>query len=59
MGIVELLKKLQEKFEDERLAGQKAETNAVNNYNLAKQAREAKVTAAEKSKSQKTDLLAK
>jgi len=58
MGIVELLKKLQEKFEDERLAGQKAETNAVNNYNLAKQAREAKVTAAEKSKSQKTDLLA-
>jgi len=58
MGIVELLKKLQEKFEDERLATQKAETNAVNNYNLAKQAREAKVEAAEKSKQQKTDLLA-
>jgi len=58
MGIVELLKKLQEKFEDERLAGQKAETNAVNNYNLASQAREAKVTAADKSKSEKTDLLA-
>jgi len=58
MGIVELLKKLQEKFEDERLAVQKAETNAVNNYNLAKQAREAKITAAEKSKTEKTDLLA-
>jgi len=40
------------------LKAQKEETNAVNSYELASQAREAQITAAEKSKQQKTDLLA-
>merc|ERR1719352_606538 len=52
-GVIELLKKLMEKFETDQLDATKAETNAVNAYNLAKQAREEALEAASKSKEEK------
>lgn len=38
-SVIELLKELRSKFEDEKLATEKAETNAINAYDLARQAR--------------------
>merc|ERR1711982_202007 len=49
-NVIELLKELQRKFEDDLLASTKAETNAENSYELAKQARDAAHEAASKSK---------
>merc|ERR1719386_450535 len=50
-GVIELLKKLKDKLETT-----KAETNALNAYNLAKQAREEALEAAQKSKDEKEEL---
>jgi DNA repair exonuclease SbcCD ATPase subunit len=55
-GVIELLKKLLEKFETDKLETTKAETNALNAYNLAKQARDEAQEAAEKSKDEKEEL---
>lgn len=56
-NIVELLKELKLKFEDEQTAEEKYETNAVNAYNLAKDARDNAISAATDSKDEKTTLL--
>jgi len=55
-SVIELLKTLKEKFEDERLAATKAETNALNAYNLAKQARDDASKAAGESKTEKAKI---
>jgi DNA repair exonuclease SbcCD ATPase subunit len=55
-GVIELLKKLKEKFETDQLETTKAETNSLNSYNLAKQAREEAKEAAEKSKTEKEEI---
>ena len=57
-NIIELLKQLKLKFEDDLTQVEKEETNRVNSYNLAKKARDNSITAAEKSKDEKTDLKA-
>merc|ERR1719460_1229895 len=56
-NVIELLKQLELKFEDDKLAGTKAETNSVNSYNLAKEARDNAHAAASKSKDEKTTAL--
>jgi hypothetical protein len=57
-NVIELLKKLQEKFETDKLDTTKAETNAFNAYNLAKEAREQAEEAAKKSKEEKEGIKA-
>merc|ERR1740130_1745957 len=57
-NILELLKQLELKFEDDLTQVEKEETNRVNSYNLAKDARDNAITAAEKAKDEKTDLKA-
>jgi len=57
-NVIELLKNLLLSFEDSKLAGTKAETNAVNAYQLSKRARDNSIKAAEKSKKKKTTELA-
>jgi septal ring factor EnvC (AmiA/AmiB activator) len=57
-NVIELLKQLKLKFVDDKLAGTKAETNAVNAYDLAKQARDDAISAATKSKDKKEKELA-
>jgi len=57
-NILELLKQLELKFEDDLTQVEKEETNRVNAYNLAKDARDNAITAAEKAKDEKTDLKA-
>lgn len=52
-NVVELLKTLKLKFEDELLEATKAETNAQNAYALSKNARDAAIKAAQDSKKQK------
>merc|ERR1719456_1689723 len=56
-SVIELLKKLKEKFETDLLEATKAETNSNNAYNLAKDAREQAEKAARKSKEEKETLL--
>jgi len=56
-NVIELLKELQRKFEDDLLASTKAETNTENAYKLEKQARDAAQAAAEKSKNEKEKTL--
>jgi len=56
-NVIELLKQLQLKFEDDKLAGTKAETNSLNSYGLAKSARDNAIAAANKSKKQKETQL--
>jgi len=56
-NVIELLKELRRNFEDDRIEGTKAETNAQNAYELALDARAKAVQAAEAAKSTKTDLL--
>jgi len=56
-NVIELLKNLLLKFEDDKLAGTKAETNAINAYDLAKNSRDAMEKAARKSKSMKSKQL--
>jgi hypothetical protein len=57
-NVLELLKQLELKFEDDLTQVEKEETNRVNSYNLAKDARDNAITAAEKAKDEKTDLKA-
>lgn len=57
-NVIELLKQLKLKFEDDQLAGTKAETNSINAYDLSKQARDDAIAAAEKSKEKKEKMLA-
>jgi len=57
-NVIELLKQLKLKFEDDKLAGTKAETNALNAYELSKEARDNSIDAAKKSKDKKNKELA-
>merc|ERR1719498_1449763 len=57
-NVIELLKQLKLKFEDDKLAGTKAETNSVNAYELAKEERDNVIDAAKKSKKNKEKELA-
>jgi chromosome segregation ATPase len=57
-NVLELLKQLELKFEDDLTQVEKEETNRVNAYNLAKDARDNAIKAAEKAKNEKTDLKA-
>merc|ERR1719149_528945 len=57
-NVIELLKNLKLKFEDDKLAGTKAETNAINSYDLAKESRDNAIAAAKKSKGKKETMLA-
>jgi len=56
-NVVELLKALKASFEDQRVEATKAETNAANAYNLAKDARDKALQAARTAHSEKTDEL--
>jgi len=57
-NVIDLLKELKLKFEDDLTAADAAETNGANGYALEKSARDNAETAAEKSKGQKTSSLA-
>merc|ERR1719174_3659588 len=54
---LELMKGLEHKFEDDKVDADKAETNSINAYNLAKKARENAMDAAEDSKDAKESAL--
>merc|ERR1719311_519950 len=54
---LELMKGLEHKFEDDKVDADKAETNSINAYNLAKKARENAMDAAEDSKAAKESAL--
>jgi len=54
-NVIELLKQLQKKFEDDKLATVKAETNRQNAYELAKKARDNAIAAAQKADAKKTE----
>lgn len=56
-SVIELLKGLQAKFEDDLLTATKEETNSINAFDLAKQARGGEVAAAGTAKSQKISTL--
>jgi len=56
-SVVELLKELLLKFQDERLDARKAETNAINAHALAKVGRDNEITAASADKGQKEGRL--
>jgi len=56
-NVIELLKQLKLKFEDDKLAGTKAETNSLNAYELSKEARDNAIDAAKKSKDKKNKEL--
>lgn len=53
-NVIELLNELKAKFEDERLEGTKAETNAINSYELQKSAAQAAASATTSSEQAKT-----
>jgi len=55
-NVIELLKNLKLKFEDDLTQIEKEETNALNSYDLAKKARDNAIDAANDSKDEKTDL---
>jgi len=55
-NVIELLKNLKLKFEDDLTQIEKEETNAQNSYALAKKARDNAIDAAEDSKDEKEDL---
>jgi len=57
-NVIELLKKLKQKFEDDKLRATKEETNAQNAYDLAKASRDNALKAANKSKDKKNKILA-
>jgi len=56
-GVIELLKNLKLKFEDELIAANKAETNSANSHSLADAAKEDEVNAATRAKDSKTSLV--
>jgi len=55
-NVIELLKNLKMKFEDDLTQVEKEETNAQNGYDLSKKARDNAISAAEDSKGEKEDL---
>merc|ERR1719409_1019820 len=55
--IIELMKQLEMKFEDDLVEIEKEETNSINAYNLAKKARDNAHDAADDSKTAKESLL--
>mmetsp|Transcript_34735 Transcript_34735/g.99796 ORF Transcript_34735/g.99796 Transcript_34735/m.99796 type:complete len:716 (-) Transcript_34735:137-2284(-) len=57
-SVIELLKELSLKFQDELIASNEAETNAINAYDLAKLARTNLITAKKDSKKTKADEMA-
>jgi len=56
-SVIELLKDLKEKFEEEKLAGVKAETNSLNAFTLQVKELDNSVAAAEASKTEKNAIL--
>jgi len=54
---VDLLKELKLKFEDDRVTATKEETNKLNGYELAKEARKAAIAAAKDAKNEKEETL--
>jgi len=56
-NVVDLLKELKTKFEDDRVEATKSETNSINEYTLAKDARDATIEAAKATKGEKESLL--
>lgn len=56
-NVVDLLKELKLKFEDDRVTATKEETNKLNEYELAKEARKAAVAAAKDAKTEKEETL--
>jgi len=58
-NVIELLKELKIKFEDEKTAATKAETNSLNSYELEKKARDNEIDAATTSKDEKSELMGK
>jgi len=56
-GVIDLLKQLKLKFEDDRVEATKQETNSQNAYELAKNARASSLQAANKAKDEKNILL--
>merc|ERR1711957_800873 len=54
-SVIELLKGLQQDFEKKKLAATKAETNALNSYDVETKARDNAEAAAGKSKDEKTE----
>jgi len=57
-SIIELFKEVKAEFEKDKLRVVKEETNAVNSYDLEKQARDESITVATKSKDEKTKFAA-
>jgi len=58
-NVIELLKELKLKFEDEKTAATQAETNSLNSYELEKKAREGEIEEAKSSKDEQAELLGK
>merc|ERR1719264_1499786 len=56
-NVVDLLKELKLKFEDDRVTATKEETNRLNEYELAKEARKAAIAAAKDAKTEKEEAL--
>merc|ERR1719362_685982 len=56
-NVVDLLKELKLKFEDDRVAATKEETNKLNAYELAKEARKETIEAAKDAKKEKEETL--
>merc|ERR1719362_2058804 len=56
-NVVDLLKELKLKFEDDRVAATKEETSKLNAYELAKEARKAAIEAAKDAKTEKEETL--
>merc|ERR1719360_312571 len=54
-NVVDLLKELKLKFEDDRVAATKEETNKLNAYELAKEARKAAIEAAKDAKTEREE----
>merc|ERR1712054_133551 len=55
-GIIETFKAMKAEFEADKLDSTTAETNKLNAYNLAKQARDTAIKTAEDSKKEKEDI---
>jgi len=56
-NVVDLLKELKLKFEDDRVTATKEETNRLNEYELAKEARKAAIAAAKDANTEKEEAL--
>jgi DNA repair exonuclease SbcCD ATPase subunit len=58
-NVIELFKELKLKFEDDKTAATKDETNSLNAYELEKKARDGEIAAAKASKDENTKILGK